>query len=870
VVLLERAALLDELRGAIAAAASGDGRLVVLEGESGVGKSSVLRAVVGRPPDGVRVLWGACDALATPRPLGPLRDMAAHGATATATRLLAGRPTYDVFDAFLEDLRTPTVAVMEDLHWADEATLDLLRFVGRRIGATRSLVLASLRDDEVDTDHPLRAVLGDLATSGLTRHRIEPLSIEGVRTLAAGHEVDPEALHRVTGGNPFYLTEVLAAPATEVPPTVRDAVLSRVARLAAPSRELLQLASIEPGGMSRARLRDLGVEDRAVDEAVRAGVVVDDGRVLRFRHELARLAVEEGLSRDRAGELHGRLLAALETDPTVDPARLAHHAWAIADRDAQLRWSYAAADAALRVSAYRQAVAHFAAAADHVDLLPPGEAAALLAGYAEALTAVDQPVRAVEAWERAVQRLEAAGDLVGLWMARAHLARALWTAGRSADGYALIDATTDALRDASEARDDGRVAEALAISAYLAMLARRCDDAVARAERAIDVAMATGRRTALPVAHNALGSARIVGFEDLSGLDDLRRSGAIAEELGERRSVEGSYSNAGSALGEIRRYAEAVESLEMALAYATAHDLDFARHYVLAWFARIRFEQGRWADADVLASQALGEGEVSPISPMVALVVRGRIRARRGLPEPRASLDEAWASARRTNDLQRTWPAITGLAEAAWLESWPADEVGGIAVDTARVLEDARRLRLPWAIGELAFWLDRLGHGPVDGAGAAPPFAASLAGEHRTAAGLWAALGCPYEAAWAIADVGDEPSLREALDSLIALGADPLANRIRRRLRAIGAKGIPAGPRRSTTRSRSGLTAREAEVLELLARGLTDREIAEELIVSVRTASHHVSAILAKLGVRRRTEAVAMAKSGGSADAKGG
>jgi DNA-binding CsgD family transcriptional regulator len=175
------------------------------------------------------------------------------------------------------------------------------------------------------------------------------------------------------------------------------------------------------------------------------------------------------------------------------------------------------------------------------------------------------------------------------------------------------------------------------------------------------------------------------------------------------------------------------------------------------------------------------------------------------------------------------------------------------------VLADARRRRLPWAIGELAFWLDRLGHGPVDPSGAAAPFAATVAGDHRTAVERWDAIGCPYEAAWALADVADEPALRESLERLIRLGARPLAAHVRRGLHALGARNVPTGPRPSTAASPAGLTPREAEVLDLLREGLTDREIADRLVVSPRTVGHHVSSILAKLGVRRRTEAIGVA-----------
>jgi DNA-binding CsgD family transcriptional regulator len=329
-------------------------------------------------------------------------------------------------------------------------------------------------------------------------------------------------------------------------------------------------------------------------------------------------------------------------------------------------------------------------------------------------------------------------------------------------------------------------------------------------------------------------------------------------------------SNTGSTLGEIRRYEAAAAALQGAVEYGVAHDFDYAGRYAHAWLGRIRFEQARWGEADAIASRTLGDEASSPISPMVALVVRGRVRARRGLPDARAPLEEAWSIASRTDDLQRTWPAIAGLAEASWLEGWPPDQVTPIRDRLSQTLAEARALRLRWAIGEIAFWLDRVGGGPVDATGAAPPFAASLHGEHRAASAIWREIGCPYEAAWSLADVDDEASLREALAQLMALGADPLATRVRRRLRAIGATGIPVGPRSATASSPSGLTARETEVLEHLAKGLSDREIAERLVISPRTASHHVAAILAKLGARRRSEAIAVAREEGATHPKDG
>lgn len=238
--LVEREELLNRL-GVYLEQAPTSGRLVLVGGEAGVGKTSLARSFVETCADSFRALWGACDPLSTPRPLAPFQDMAAFSALLEEQR---GR--HELLTALLDELSVPTVMVVEDVHWGDEATLDALRFIGRRVTGARSLVLVTYREDEVGASHPLRTVLGDLATApGCERLRVPALTLAGVRTLAAGQALDPERLHRVTGGNAFYVTEVLAAPGWTVPLSVTDAVLARVSRLSAEARSLVDLVSLD-------------------------------------------------------------------------------------------------------------------------------------------------------------------------------------------------------------------------------------------------------------------------------------------------------------------------------------------------------------------------------------------------------------------------------------------------------------------------------------------------------------------------------------------------------------------------------------------------------------------------------------------------
>ncbi|HEX5251807.1 MAG TPA: AAA family ATPase [Gaiellales bacterium] len=298
--LLERAAELSALDEALASVrASGHGRLVLLSGEAGIGKTSLLRAFCAGHDD-VATFRGGCDPLFTPRPLAPFVELADAAGGRLAARLARGTTPADVVAALVEELprRAPALLAVEDLHWADEATLDVVRLLGRRLESLPLLVMLSYRDEHVDRDHPLRIVLGDLAAAGTLRLALAPLSADAIAALAGDETVDAGALARRTGGNPFFVTEVLAAGGAEVPATVRDAVLGRAARLGPPARRILDAVSIFP---PRAELRLLeecvpGYPE-GLDECLVAGMLHPEGAAVAFRHEIARFVLDAELCR---------------------------------------------------------------------------------------------------------------------------------------------------------------------------------------------------------------------------------------------------------------------------------------------------------------------------------------------------------------------------------------------------------------------------------------------------------------------------------------------------------------------------------------------------------------------------------------------
>ena len=362
---MERDAALAELSALLVEARRGRGALVLLGAEAGLGKSSLARAVAAQAvATGTRVHWGACDPLTTPRPFGPLWDMTRADPRLDQTLHLDG-DRHRLFSAVLDVLAEPTLVVVEDLHWADDATLDLVRFLGRRIESSHSLLLVTYRDEQPPDG--LRLLLGDLAGApGTVRLPLAPLTREGVARLIGDQPLDPEHVRRLTGGNPFYVSEVVTAPGWTVPPTVADAVLTRMAPRSPAARDLLAVVAESPGGLEVDLVEALAPgSGPAVAECVDAGLLLDTGTRLTFRHEIARLAVRDGQPPARRRATSTALLDLLEARGSRDEARLAHHAQVSGDGPRILSYTAAAGAAASARGAHRAAAAQYAIAVEH-------------------------------------------------------------------------------------------------------------------------------------------------------------------------------------------------------------------------------------------------------------------------------------------------------------------------------------------------------------------------------------------------------------------------------------------------------------------------------------------------------------------------
>lgn len=859
-MLLERQPQLQQMDALLADATGGRGRVVVVSGEAGAGKTALVEAFASRLDDGLTMLRSACEDLSIPDPLGPLYDLARDARWelpgAMDDRQVQRLPLFsealDVFEA-----NGPCLLVIEDLHWADDATLDFVRFLGRRIANTHILLLITARTDRSEGQMRVRRALGEIPAGNVVRIDVPLLSESAVLALAATAERDGEAIYRASAGNAFFVTELLAAEGDgALPASVRDAVLARAEKLSLGARSMLDAVSVFPRRADAWALSGLcGIAAAGqLAECVANGLLEDFGDGYAFRHEIARTAIEMALTPSKRREYNERALSALRENPQVATARLVHHAVEAQNLDVVRELAPAAAREASRVGAHRDAVGYYEVALRHADMLPAENRAELYEGHAFECHLIGRVEAAMEAQEQARLLRRALGDRVKEGDGLRCLSRFAYLLGdrETADRFGA-----QAVELLETAPDGPELAMAYSNLSQLAMLAERLEDTLMLGGKAVELAERLNRPDILCHALNNVGAAG-QWLDFTKGRRDLARSLGIALSGNFQEHAARAFTNCACVEMNRLNFKEASSLLERGIGYCIENDLATWRDYMRGVQAQLLLRLGFWDDAAAVAHEVVDDEATTPLVRYPSLVALARLRIRRGDPSAEPIVEEMRRFLDKGMELQRLVPFAEVMAELAWLGEGDRDEALHL-IALAEGLAPTRAV-----FGGLAAWrrllLPESDPGETDSM--AEPHRLQLIGDWRAAAALWARMGAPFERALALLQ-GDEAAQREALDIFEALGARPVAQHVRGLLRQSGVGRIARGPRQATRANQAGLTQRQMEVLQLIERGFSNKKIAAHMAISPKTVDHHVSAVLGKLEAVSRGEAAAAARASG-------
>lgn len=850
--LIERAGFLTTLQSKFDNIAEGEGHCVFVTGEAGIGKTSLVKSFGKELKAKCKIYQGTCDALFTPRPLAPLYDILLQMGNELPE---SGVDRTAFFTRFFQELinRTdPSVIVFEDIHWADEATLDFIKFLARRITQLQCLFILTYRDNEIHLNHPLRHVLGQLNPGSFTRIQLLPLSKEAVEKMAAEKGYNGENVYSISGGNPFYVTEILASYSPGIPDNIKDSVLSVYNRLDDTTKPVWQILSVLPAGIRISYLEKMEpLSTVAVQQCLDSKILVLNEGILSFKHELYRRTIEESLSPFVRVALNKKILSlfleSFEQNNQIE--QIIHHAKNANEYEHVVHYTPLAANQAISVGAHIEAARLYLTAIEYYQGDDIDTLIQFYESYAYECYLTNQVKEAIIYTGKALNLWKKKNDTEKIGNCMRFLSRLWWFDGNRKQAENFGSQAVEILE-----KQPSSSAKAMAYSnmSQLKMLSDQAEECIFWGEKAIAMAEELADQETLSHALNNVGDvqARMKSSKE-KGIALLQQSLEIALKNSYHEHVARAYTNLGHNGLLTKDYQLAKETLDAGIQYCEERDLDSWTTYMLSNKARLNLETGHWNEALRIADNVIKNEDQAPVIKIGALVVAAAIKMRKGDADVLPLLREATAKAFETMELQRIIPAMVALLEYEWITGNNIIETEALD-NTMRMVEQMGNM---YENSEFAFWLLRARKQRVVLREFYEGYQADNPAMALKAAALWEKSGCPYEKALALFE-GSDDDKRKAITIVQGLGANAVYEKLKLEMRGSGIKNIPRGIRKTTQSNPALLTERELDVLQLLNEGMQNKEIAARLFISAKTVDHHISSILYKLEVKSRVKAV--------------
>ena len=853
--LIEREEFLDRLQSKLKEVSEGEGHCVFVSGEAGIGKTSLVKTFCKELQTRCAIFQGTCDALFTPRPLAPLYDILLQNGSNLPenTPNIADRTLFftRVFNEFKSQKETCLV-IFEDIHWADDATFDFIKFFARRITQLRCLFVLTYRDTEVHANEHLKGILAHLNRDSFTRFELPPLSKQAVDKLSCEKGYRGEDVYSVAGGNPFYVNEILANYSPGIPDNIRDSVLSVFNRLDDKTKHAWKILSVLPAPFEIDYLKRMDPSfSSVIENCINHRILVLNDGLIAFKHELYRRTIEASLSPLVKAELNRTILDLLlpnfENNQKIE--QIVHHAKNAHEFDLVVQYAPIAGAKAASVGAHTEAAKLFLSAIEYYKGNDPFKLIEFYEAYAyecyltnQIKTSIIYADKTLSLWEK-INDAEKIGNCLRI------LSRLWWFDGNRKKAESFATRSIEVLDKLPTSKSK---AMAYSNMSHLKMLSDEPAECILWGEKAIAMAKELSDDEILSHALNNVGDvqARIPSSKEI-GIGLLEQSLQIALKNGFQEHAARAYTNLVHNGMLTKDYEFARSVLEKGLSYCEECGLDSWSVYILSNKARLKLETGEWDEAFKIARRIINVEEPSAIVRIGVLVVYATIKMRRGEGDALPLLVEANELAFKTMELHRIVPAMVASLEYEWITSknFIADDA------LATTIGMTGKMGNIYENSAFAFWLKKARSQVVSMNEVFEGYKFDDNTTRSTAVDTWKKAGCPYEVALSLFE-GSDDDKRKAVSMMQDLGATAVYEKMKFDLRKAGVKKIPRGARKTTQSNAAQLTSRELEILQLINAGLQNKEIASKLFISAKTVDHHITSILYKLEVNSRAKAV--------------